>query len=149
MLRKTNLWKRCSLQPLRRCPLYRPYCRRFVRPLQSYWPVLCGRLRAKTSETTTSCIPPQNRACPSYRLSPALIAGSTDRACRGGVAGVQRDNMCCSGTCRTCGGVGWGLRWGRADSCCMRRITVAGMLCSDSQAAPCIIDDGEGRTLPG
>ena len=67
--------------------------------------------------------------------------------CSNGLSGVQFEDICCSLSCGTCGGLGCGGRDGGRDECCTSAITNEGVRCSDSGVAPCIVDDGEGITL--
>ena len=67
--------------------------------------------------------------------------------CSNGVAGIETDGACCVTECGTCGGVGCGDRAKAAgltaDDCCVGRIFASGTSCDDSEAAPCIVDNGE------
>ncbi|CAM9421032.1 unnamed protein product [Ascophyllum nodosum] len=75
-----------------------------------------------------------------------LVTSSNAQVCSNGLVGVDNSDVCCVAECGTCGGAGCGRR-GRdagltADDCCAGRIRDTGVICSDSGAAPCIIDDG-------
>ncbi|CAN0281289.1 unnamed protein product [Ectocarpus sp. 13 AM-2016] len=54
-------------------------------------------------------------------------------------AGVSSGSSCCEADCGTCGGPGCSSRGSGAASCCTSNIQSAGILCSDSGAAPCIL----------
>ncbi|CAM9722429.1 unnamed protein product, partial [Laminaria digitata] len=61
--------------------------------------------------------------------------------CANGVAGVQRDDICCDLACGECGGGGCGQRPGGNTNCCTNRIRDSGLTCSATSMAPCIIDE--------
>ena len=63
--------------------------------------------------------------------------------CSNGLPGVQFEDACCSLSCGTCGGLGCGQRDGGRDECCVGIIRDNGLLCSESNSSPCIVDDGE------
>ena len=50
--------------------------------------------------------------------------------------------MCCSVSCGQCGKPGCSSLDAGGDSCCTANVLDSGVLCSDSGAAPCIIDEG-------
>ncbi|CAM9874882.1 unnamed protein product [Ectocarpus sp. 13 AM-2016] len=56
-----------------------------------------------------------------------------------GDAGVSSGSSCCEADCGTCGGSGCSSRGSGAASCCTSSIQSAGILCSASGAAPCIL----------
>ncbi|CAN0202574.1 unnamed protein product, partial [Ascophyllum nodosum] len=60
--------------------------------------------------------------------------------CRNELPGVQSGDVCCSAECGTCGGTGCSGRPGGRDECCVGTISSSGVLCSESGAAPCIVD---------
>ena len=68
--------------------------------------------------------------------------------CSNGIAGVENPNVCCMAECGTCGGTGCGRRGQdaglTADDCRVGRIRDANVFCDASEAAPCIIGNGEG-----
>eukprot|EP00904_Undaria_pinnatifida_P005826 jgi/Undpi1/2373/HiC_scaffold_13.g05756.m3 len=68
---------------------------------------------------------------------------SSGASCANGLEGVQQNDICCAAECGTCGGVGCSQRPGGQDLCCTTLIEISGMRCSDTKAAPCIIDDEE------
>ncbi|CAN0410953.1 unnamed protein product, partial [Laminaria digitata] len=45
--------------------------------------------------------------------------------------------ICCELQCGTCGGSGCRNRPGGTDGCCIGTITDSGVMCSDSNEAPC------------
>ncbi|CAM9145257.1 unnamed protein product [Ectocarpus sp. 12 AP-2014] len=61
-----------------------------------------------------------------------------DFSCSGD-AGVSSGSSCCEADCGTCGGSGCSSRGSGAASCCTSNIQSAGILCSNSGAAPCIL----------
>lgn len=63
--------------------------------------------------------------------------------CEHGVAGVQSGSYCCTVGCETCGGSGCSARGFNLtrEDCCTTDIEVAGVLCSESETAPCIIGE--------
>lgn len=48
----------------------------------------------------------------------------------------------CALSCGTCAGAGCSSRPGGADACCGGAIKTSGVKCSDTGAAPCVIDEG-------
>ncbi|CAM9799943.1 unnamed protein product [Ascophyllum nodosum] len=64
-----------------------------------------------------------------------------DGVCSNGLPGVQFEDACCSLSCGTCGGLGCGQRDGGRDECCTGTIRDNGLLCSESESSPCIVDD--------
>lgn len=67
--------------------------------------------------------------------------------CSNGVPGVEADGTCCVAECGTCGDAGCRDRAEAvgldADDCCAQRISDSGVHCDDSEAAPCIVNNGE------
>ncbi|CAN0417845.1 unnamed protein product [Pylaiella littoralis] len=82
--------------------------------------------------------------CSESGTAPCII-DAPDMSCSNGVAGVQDGNakVCCVAGCGGCGGVGCSTmasQYGASD-CCIGPIEDSGIWCSDSETAPCIIDD--------
>lgn len=65
------------------------------------------------------------------------------QTCSNGLAGYEASDVCCSVSCGHCGDPGGSSLDGGNDSCCTANILDSGVLCSDSGAAPCIIDEGK------
>lgn len=67
--------------------------------------------------------------------------------CTGGIAGVQSSSLdvCCTEACGTCGGPGCtpaNTSSLTAADCCATEIVDAGVFCTDSGVAPCILSTG-------
>lgn len=60
--------------------------------------------------------------------------------CSNGVPGVETDGICCEAQCGTCGGSGCDQRPGGKSGCCTGTIEDSDDYCSDTNAAPCIVD---------
>ncbi|CAN0057819.1 unnamed protein product [Scytosiphon promiscuus] len=73
-----------------------------------------------------------------------LLSFAHGMMCTNGLAGVQSDEVCCLEECGICGGVGCSQRPGGPLGCCMTELRDIDTSCSDSGAAPCIIDDYAG-----
>lgn len=97
-----------------------------------------------------SCIalPPHIHFC--FFTSNA-VAASNDSTCDNGLTGVQDPDtdVCCPLICGdACGGEGCGSIAGASSGdCCAADIMAAGVLCSDSGSAPCLITPGGYRVL--
>lgn len=63
--------------------------------------------------------------------------------CSNDVAGIENAGICCPEACGACGGSGCRNLPGGQGDCCTSYIASNGVLCSESETAPCIIDDGE------
>ena len=70
--------------------------------------------------------------------------------CGNGIAGIRSEDgtgdVCCLEECGVCGGSGCGSAAGPGfdtSHCCVSVILAAGATCSETGAAPCVIDDGE------
>ena len=76
----------------------------------------------------------------------SLLLRTTGETCSNGFPGIEARGVCCASRCPQCGGSGCGSAAQRvglsASDCCIGRIISAGVFCSDSEMAPCIIDDG-------
>ena len=74
----------------------------------------------------------------------SLLLRTTGETCSNGFPGLEARGVCCTSGCPQCGGRGCGSQAQRvglsASDCCAGRIISAGVLCSDSGMAPCIID---------
>ena len=74
----------------------------------------------------------------------SLLLRTTGETCSNGFPGLEARGVCCTSGCPQCGGRGCGSQAQSvglsASDCCAGRITSAGVLCSDSGMAPCIID---------
>ncbi|CAN0227801.1 unnamed protein product [Scytosiphon promiscuus] len=74
----------------------------------------------------------------------ALVGTLAPSTCSGGIPGVQSTSLdvCCTEACGTCGGPGCtpaNTSSLTAGDCCATEIVEAGVYCSDSGAAPCIL----------
>lgn len=72
----------------------------------------------------------------------------TGAQCFGGIDGVQASSLdvCCTAACGTCGGSGCtpaNTSSLTANDCCATEILDAGVLCSETGTAPCILSTGE------
>lgn len=67
---------------------------------------------------------------------------NVDTTCADGTIGIQMADSCCVTECGVCGGVGCSTRVPglSALDCCSTEIADAGVLCSDSGVAPCVVD---------
>lgn len=75
-------------------------------------------------------------------LHPASFSSTTGTVCTDGTVGIQTDDSCCVAECGECGGVGCSTRvvgLGASD-CCSTEIADSGELCSETGAAPCVVD---------
>lgn len=67
------------------------------------------------------------------------------QTCSNSLAGYEASGVCCPTSCGQCGGVGCS---GLGDGCCTGNVKTSGVKCSESKAAPCVIDtdtvDGDG-----
>ena len=74
----------------------------------------------------------------------SLLLRTTGETCSNGFPGLEARGVCCTSGFPQCGGRGCGSQAQRvglsASDCCTGRITSAGVRCSDSGMAPCIID---------
>eukprot|EP00903_Cladosiphon_okamuranus_P006680 g6520.t1 len=96
-------------------------------------------------------------------LLPALllpIVVTEAQTCSNSLAGYEASDVCCPLSCGRCGGSGCSKLSGGADDCCTKNVKASGDKCSETKAAPCIIDtdtvdpgdggDGDDdRTCPG
>ncbi|CAN0481648.1 unnamed protein product, partial [Hapterophycus canaliculatus] len=65
-----------------------------------------------------------------------------DSTCIDGVSGIlSPDGYCCTLSCGTCGGGGCHSRPGGVSSCCGSQILSSGVMCDESEEAPCIVDE--------
>ena len=69
--------------------------------------------------------------------------------CLDGVDGIEHKGIvCCPLECGECAGEGCSLRPGGSSACCGGAIKSSGVMCSDSEEAPCIISlDGKQTTF--
>ena len=122
-----------------------------------------GSCKAKDdADWTTDCVvssvcaatmtdPPVTRKCQvCYRAAQFRMAGTgwvqtgtggyRPHSAPPGIAGTgSNSNICCSGSCGTCGGSGCGGRPGGAAGCCKGSITSANRKCEIGHPPPCII----------
>lgn len=56
------------------------------------------------------------------------------------VGGILRGDICCAKGCGECGGKGCAKRGNGGHECCTGAIEEAGLACSATGAAPCIVD---------
>lgn len=63
--------------------------------------------------------------------------------CDNNLPGVSNGEICCAASCGACGGADCKNLAGGRENCCMGNIQDSGVLCSVSEAAPCIMDDSE------
>ena len=75
---------------------------------------------------------------------------ASDGGCGGGIAGVRSNdgegNICCVEECGVCGGTGCSTAGGDGydhTHCCVTSIESSGLMCDETGAAPCILEDGE------
>ena len=80
-----------------------------------------------------------NPRLPHFAVSTTNIHGIVI-PCSNGIPGVQSGDICCSAECGTCGGTGCSGRPGGGEECCTGPISLSSVMCSESGAAPCIID---------
>eukprot|EP00752_Nemacystus_decipiens_P009556 g8536.t1 len=79
--------------------------------------------------------------------TPTTPTPTTGNTCSNGLAGYESSGVCCDQECGQCGGTGCSGLGPGGDSCCTKNIKDAGVGCSESGAAPCIID-GDLPTTP-
>eukprot|EP00752_Nemacystus_decipiens_P013321 g11797.t1 len=76
---------------------------------------------------------------PTPEVTPEPETPTTGFSCTGD-AGVVQGDICCEASCGTCGGSGCSGRGNGQLSCCTTNIRDVGVTCSETGAAPCIID---------
>lgn len=65
------------------------------------------------------------------------------QVCSNGIEGIQSKNSCCALECGQCGGAGCSTVLGLgANVCCESAVQTSGVLCDETNKAPCIIDPG-------
>ncbi|CAM9864281.1 unnamed protein product [Pylaiella littoralis] len=81
---------------------------------------------------------------------PVVVPGPVEASpCSNGLPGYGNKNICCVEGCGQCGGSGCSTVAGfTAEECCTASIEAGGVLCSDSGAAPCIIDEDTAVPAP-
>ncbi|CAM9475140.1 unnamed protein product, partial [Ectocarpus fasciculatus] len=72
---------------------------------------------------------------------PTPTPAPEDQTCEGGIAGIQKADVCCALSCGSCGGDGCSQRDGGSASCCFDEITAEGASCSSTEEAPCRLID--------
>ena len=65
--------------------------------------------------------------------------------CKNGLPGVPSagGGICCAPECDKCGGSDCSAQDAGGENCCVDPIEMSGILCSESGAAPCLIDDDQ------
>ncbi|CAM9985894.1 unnamed protein product [Ectocarpus sp. 6 AP-2014] len=63
-------------------------------------------------------------------------------------AGILQGDICCEASCGTCGGTGCSDRGYGQDSCCTKNIAANGDKCSETGAAPCVVDGNAPAPTP-
>ena len=66
-----------------------------------------------------------------------LLQHSAGDTCANGLPGFDASGVCCPESCGQCGGVGCSSL---GEGCCTSGVIDSGVMCSDSLAAPCIMD---------
>eukprot|EP00752_Nemacystus_decipiens_P015748 g14060.t1 len=104
----------------------------------------------------TSGVKDSGDLCSETMAAPCIIDDDDvdeDQTCSNGLPGYEANDVCCPLSCGTCGGVGCSQL---GEGCCTSGVKDSGDMCSETMAAPCIIDDDvdeEGQTcsngLPG
>lgn len=103
-------------------------------------PYIQGAVASYRDSGSTSITP-----APATPITPAPTTDPTK--CSNGITGVERDGICCTPGCGTCGGSGCNQRAREAgltsEDCCITTIEESGVFCEDSGTAPCIFGGGK------
>ena len=70
----------------------------------------------------------------------------TDQTCSNDLPGFEASGVCCPLSCGQCGGSGCALL---GEGCCTSQVIDSGLLCSVTNAAPCIVDSDDGERKYG
>eukprot|EP00752_Nemacystus_decipiens_P006649 g5977.t1 len=90
----------------------------------------------------TSDVKDSGELCSETMVAPCIIDDKDgDDACSNGLPGYEASDVCCPLSCGTCGGSGCSQL---GEGCCTSDVKDSGELCSETMAAPCIIDDKDG-----
>ncbi|CAM9420958.1 unnamed protein product, partial [Ascophyllum nodosum] len=106
----------------------------------------CGRRGQDAGLTADDCCVGRIRdagvLCDVFGPAPCIF--DDENECGNIFPGIVASGVCCASGCPQCGGSGCGSQAQSvglsASDCCVGRITSAGVLCSDSRMAPCIIE---------
>ncbi|CAN0159004.1 unnamed protein product, partial [Scytosiphon promiscuus] len=94
----------------------------------------------------TSDVKDSGELCSDTKAAPCIIDDDDDdvvvddNTCSNGLSGYEASKVCCPLSCGTCGGPGCSKL---GDGCCTSDVKDSGALCSETQAAPCYIDDDD------